>query len=194
MTLPILYFVRHGETDWNAEGRLQGQKDIPLNPLGRRQAAEAAGTLRALGLPVERFDYVSSPLQRTRDTMELLRGTLGLATDAYRLDARIQEISFGTWEGMTWREVRRRDPAGAAAREADKWNMVPPEGESYAGLAERVAPVLDTLNGETLMVAHGGVARALMVLIAGISPLDAPTRDIWQGRVLRFSNGTAEWL
>src|ERR1700690_2748694 len=79
----LFYFVRHGETDWNAEHRLQGQLDIPLNALGRRQAAHCAEVLRRLiaraGKTAEDFAYVASPLSRARETMEILRDGLGLA-------------------------------------------------------------------------------------------------------------------
>lgn len=191
---PTVYFVRHGETAWNADGRLQGQRDIPLNDLGRRQAAEAARLLRELGAPYRELPYVASPLGRTRETMEILRRTLGLPPEDYALDPRLKELTFGTWEGLTWREVRKADPAGAAAREKDKWHMVPPDGESYAMLVERMRPVVQELQGDVIMVAHGGTARALMVLLAGDSIDEAPSRDIWQGRVLRFRDGQADWF
>ena len=81
MPRPILYFARHGETDWNLERRLQGQHDIPLNALGRVQASRCGEILRDLlardGRPAARFDYVSSPLGRARETMELMRAELG---------------------------------------------------------------------------------------------------------------------
>jgi len=191
---PTLYFVRHGETAWNADGRLQGQRDIPLNQLGRSQAAEAAGRLRDLGAPYRELRYVASPLARTRETMEILRHTLGLPPEEYALDARLKELTFGVWEGLTWKQVRRADPLAAAAREKDKWHMVPPDGESYAMLIERMRPVVDELDRDTVMVAHGGTARALMVLLAGDSVEEAPIRDIWQGKVLRFADGQADWF
>ncbi len=191
---PVIYFIRHGETDWNAEARLQGQTDIPLNGLGRKQAAEAGAILRDATSGYRELDYVASPLDRTRQTMEILRDTLGLPPAQYRMDSRLKELTFGRWEGLTWKEVRRKDPSGASAREEDKWNMVPPGGESYAMLVQRVAPLIEELTRECCIVAHGGVARALMVLIGGIDTDDAPTRDIWQGKVLKFADGKADWI
>src|SRR3954467_9617257 len=94
MPMPTIYFVRHGETDWNVEGRLQGQRDIPLNDLGRVQAEEAGRRLKALVGRVEDLDYVASPMSRTRETMELMRATLGLHPTAYRLDERLVELTF----------------------------------------------------------------------------------------------------
>lgn len=136
---------------------------------------------------------VASPLGRTRETMSILRGSLGLPPDEYRIDPLFTELSFGEWEGMTWREVRRADPARAAQRERDKWNFVPPEGESYAMLARRVSPALDRLPERSVVVSHGGVARALLHLLAGLPEERAPLIDVWQGRVLVFHDGRHRW-
>ncbi|MCW2285633.1 putative phosphoglycerate mutase [Rhodoblastus acidophilus] len=195
MTALQLFFLRHGETDWNAEGRLQGQQDIPLNALGRRQAAQAGRKLKKIfgagGVPAV---WQASPLTRTRDTMTLARAELGLPAAGVRLDDRLKEFTFGRWEGKTWPDVMALDPEGAAARDRDKWNFCPPGGESYAHLAERLRPWLAEQQPPTVVVSHGGVARALMHLIGGLPIERAPTADIWQGRVLVFSTGKFEWV
>jgi probable phosphoglycerate mutase len=188
-----LYFIRHGETDWNAEARLQGQRDVPLNDFGRVQAEEVGARLRALVLHHEDLDYVASPLSRTRETMELMRAAIGLHPTAYRTDERLRELTFGAWEGLTWKEVRERDPKGARAREKDKWGFVPPQGESYAMLTERVVPFLESLTRDTVVVSHGGVARVLLVLLGHVSRDYAPRADIWQGKVLVFGPGRHFW-
>src|SRR5688572_13758 len=98
MARPVIYFARHGQTDWNAERRLQGQHDIPLNSLGRAQAAQSGTILRGMfardGVRAVDLDYVSSPLGRARETMELMRTGLGLPPQQYRIDARLMEMSF----------------------------------------------------------------------------------------------------
>ena len=136
MAPPVLYFARHGQTDWNAEERLQGQHDIPLNALGLTQATHAGEVLRDLlareGQPAGALDYVSSPLGRARNTMELMRASLGLAPDDYRLDARLLELSFGRWEGLTFSDLQANEAAALAEREKDKWGFVLPGGESCA--------------------------------------------------------------
>jgi probable phosphoglycerate mutase len=190
---PVLYFVRHGETDWNLEGRLQGQQDIPLNARGQVQAEEAGARLRGLVLDCERLDYVASPMHRTRETMERLRRAIHLDPTGYRLDTRLVELTFGDWEGMTWKEVRKAEPQKAAARERDKWQYVPPNGESYAMLAERIRPVLESISRDTVMVAHGGVARAFLALACGVHPRHAAGIDIWQGRVLVIEGRKHYW-
>jgi broad specificity phosphatase PhoE len=194
VTVPTLYFIRHGETDWNTEARLQGQQDVPLNAFGRVQAEEAAARLRDFAPGYGQLDYVASPLSRARETMELLRASLGLDPASYRLDARLKELSFGSWEGLTWKELRARDPQGAARRQRDKWGLVPPGGESYAMLAERVAPILMDLTRDTVLVSHGGVARVLLALLCNLSRREAPIMDIWQGRVLVIDRGAYSWV
>jgi broad specificity phosphatase PhoE len=195
--VPRLIFIRHGETDWNAEGRLQGQHDVLLNGRGRNQSVSAGRTVgRIVGTATARnaLSYVSSPLGRARQTMELLRGTLGLPPEIYATDARLMELSFGRWEGLTWPEVKAQAPDLAGARETRKWDFTPPGGESYAMLARRIAPWLAELEDDTLVVSHGGVARVLMALLGGLAEDRAPHADIWQGRVLVFEAGRFAWI
>ena len=128
--------------------------------------------------------------------MELARGAMGLPPARYRLDPALKELTFGDWEGLTWPEVKARDAKGVAARHADKWDFVPPKGESYAMLARRVAAWLGTLTADAFVVSHGGVARALMVLIGGAPAAVAADAPIVQGRALVFeedgATGSAE--
>jgi probable phosphoglycerate mutase len=193
-----IYFLRHGETDWNAEGRLQGRKDIPLNALGRAQAAKAGRTLKKIlasrAEDVSALSIQCSPLLRTRQTLDLARVETGLPADKSRLDDRLVEFTFGRWEGLTWPEVCAAEPDLARQRETDKWNFTPPGGESYAQLAQRLEPWLAEQQGASVVVSHGGVARALMALIGGLPKERAPTADIWQGRVLVFSPGRFDWI
>src|SRR5215211_5037172 len=192
MSGPILYYLRHGETDWNAEGRLQGQRDIALNALGRRQAVRCGQILRDLfareSRKPEDLDYISSPLVRATATMELAREVLGLPVQAYGTDWRLAEMSFGEWEGRTYQELRDAERPALAARERDKWGFAPPQGESYKQLTVRVSDWYATLRRDTVASAHGGVARALMAHLH-IENHDAATRrNIEQGVIYVFSN------
>lgn len=188
-----MIFVRHGETDWNAVGRLQGQQDIAINARGRAQAERCGRILRRLPATLA-MPFIASPMRRTIETMRLMRAAAGLDADSFSVDERLKEISFGSWEGRTWREVRRDDPEGARHRETDKWGCVPPEGESYAMLTERVAGWLEQVAEPSVVVAHGGVARALMVLIGGEDPLRAAKIEVRQGSLLLFDQGRSRWV
>lgn len=193
-----LIFIRHGETDWNAERRLQGHQDIPLNAKGLWQAEEAGRrALKILG-PARVADpalrFVTSPMQRTTHTMRLARRAMGLPEEPYDLEPRLKELTFGDWEGLTWPEVKALSPSAANWREGDKWNFVPPGGESYAMLEARLRPWLESIEGDLLVVSHGGVARALMKMIGGLADQCAALADVWQGRVLVFHRDRFDWI
>jgi broad specificity phosphatase PhoE len=191
----LLYFIRHGETDWNAEGRLQGQHDTPLNKVGIGQAVRCGDILRALlerdGRDPRAFDYVASPLDRARKTMERVRRGLALDPAGYRTDARLVELSFGHWEGFTFAELKARvaDTRALAAREHDKWSFVPPGGESYADLLVRVSAWHASVTRDTIVVSHGGVARTLIVHFEVEPPAGAPIHSSEQGVVYQFAPG-----
>ena len=111
-----LYFVRHGETDWNVAQRYQGQTDIPLNDNGRAQALRNGRALgHVLGARAKSFCYVASPLARTTETMQIIRHAMGLPADDFLRDARLMEQNFGHWEGQLWGELPKLDPQGFAA-------------------------------------------------------------------------------
>ena len=187
---PVIYYIRHGETDWNVERRLQGHQDIPLNARGREQAAHCGDILRDLfrrdGRDPKSLDYVSSPLGRARQTMELARREMGLAAEGYSIDPRLTEICFGRWEGFTIAQLRSRDPQRVAQREHDKWHFLPPGGESYKAVAARMRAWYDGLSRDAVVTAHGGTARGLMASLGIAKPAAAPLIDIAQGEVYVF--------
>jgi len=192
--MPVLYFIRHGETDFNVAQRLQGRSETRLNARGRSQSREIAGVLRDL-LERDRhqpsdYAYVSSPLLRARETMELLRSELGLDPNAYAIDDRLAEISYGEWEGFTLAEIQARDPGVLQRRERDKWDFLPPGGESYREVAERVAAWYTTVTRDSVVAAHGGVARALMANFHILPEEEAMHADIPHGVVYVFDGGT----
>lgn len=196
MSGPTVYFVRHGETDWNAEARLQGQADTDLNDTGRAQGSANGRLLAGLIADPAAFDFVASPMRRTRETMERLRAAMGLAPSGYRTDPRLVEVNFGDWQGHTFAELEAVDPGCFARRQADKWAFVPPgEGaESYAQLAGRVRPWLEGVTGDTVCVTHGGVMRAVFSLAGALEPNEAVMLPIPQDRILRLEGGALDWL
>ena len=190
-----LYYVRHGETDWNVAQRYQGQRDIPLNANGRTQAARNGRTLlEKLGPDVETLDFVASPLARARETMEIARREMGLAPHAYRVDARLSEINYGHWEGQYWHELPTTDPEGFAARAADLWGWQPSDGESYSMLTDRVALWLADMKRDAIVVSHGGVSRALRGIVLKLTSADIFQLEVPQDKILIIRDGTASWL
>src|ERR1700680_5221366 len=136
--MPTIYYIRHGETAWNAQGRLQGVRDIPLNDLGRKQAAHSGSILADLsardGRSASSLAFVASPLGRARSTMEPVRGALKLPPDDYIIDDRLREIGYGDWEGATLAQMQASAPELFARRQAEKWTVSPPGRESYASV------------------------------------------------------------
>jgi broad specificity phosphatase PhoE len=193
---PLVYIVRHGQTKWNAENRLQGQADTDLNGLGREQATRNGQRLAEFVHDSADFDFVASPMRRTRETMERLRAAMGLDPYSYRTDPRLVEMSFGDWQGFTFPELEARHPGSTKERRFDKWDFQPPgEGaESYQMLLERVQPWFDALDRQTVCVTHGGVIRTLFRFVKGMPKREAARLDAPHDRVLRLEGQRLEWL
>jgi broad specificity phosphatase PhoE len=189
-----LYFSRHGETEANRESRFSGKRDTPLTEKGRTQA-QAIGEIlkREIGARPP-LAFVSSPLQRARTTMEIVRETLGLPREGYTTDPRIEEIDLGRWDQLTDNEARALDPPLFDARHADKWHVNVPGGENYAQVAARATNWAQSLMADTFAVSHGALTRVLRGLILdldwqGMSRMDEP-----QGVVFRVWGRTVERL
>lgn len=191
-----LYFLRHGQTDWNAEARLQGQLDIPLNETGRAQARRNGAVLARLIADPATLDFVASPLVRATETMEIVRIALGLPPQGYRTEPALREIHFGLWQGRTWAKLKADDAEAVAARAADPWSWIAPGegGESLAMVQERVCVWLAGIRRDTVIVAHGGVKRCLRRHIERLSPADALRLEVPQDKVMVVRDGMIELI
>lgn len=196
MSRPLIYFSRHGLTDWNITKRIQGQVERDITEVGRAQATENGKKLKNLIGRAEGFDFVASPLRRTRETMERIRTAMDLDPKAYRTDPLLMELNFGDWQGYIEEEVAAIHPDQVAARYKDKWNFVPSgeKAESYAMLAKRFDGWLKAVTGNTVCVTHGGCLRVLSHLYGGLTEIEAANLDISQDKILRFSDAGLEWL
>ena len=163
MTDDRLVLVRHGESTWNAEERLQGQMDPPLSETGREQARELRPLVERLGVPAERV--IASDLSRARETAELL----GLQPQ--RLDPRWREIDIGEWGGKLAGEI------DSQSDELTNWRGGPrtaPDGETWARFAQRVSAAADELatqGGPWIVVCHGGCIRVVAAHFTGADAL-----------------------
>jgi 2,3-bisphosphoglycerate-dependent phosphoglycerate mutase len=165
MAPTTILLVRHGETDWNRERRIQGQTDTPLNNLGRAQARALADELAG-----ERIDAVyASDLARARETAEILAAQLDLPVV---VDPSLRERDFGTWEGQTVAELDERWPGAFARWHAGgegEWEG----GEAHDDLARRIRAAVRRLaaghpGDRILLVAHGGPLRVLLMDAEGL--------------------------
>lgn len=164
-----LYLARHGETEWNAIGRLQGHTDIPLNARGCAQAAALADALASEGIA----SVITSDLQRAHETGAIVARALQLP--APRVVPQLRERAFGVFEGLTRDECMQRYPDAWAAWHAQ--TDVPPGAESLASTTARMHAVLAELAAEhhepALVISHGGVMRLWLVDVLGttVAPL-----------------------
>jgi 2,3-bisphosphoglycerate-dependent phosphoglycerate mutase/probable phosphoglycerate mutase len=158
VSLTHLILLRHGETDWNAELRMQGYRDIPLNATGRAQALAAAPSVAALAPDL----IVSSDLQRAVFTAEAVGAVTGLPVST---DARLRETSMGEWEGLTRADIINGWPGSWERWRETSAVSAPPGGESRIEVAARAAEVVAELDATTasraLLVAHGGLVVGL---------------------------------
>jgi probable phosphoglycerate mutase len=189
-----LYLIRHGETDWNRDARYQGQRDIPLNETGRAQARRQGDVLKSVMPALAAFDFVSSPLVRAVETMQIMQAVLGLETGSYRTDASLVELSYGHWEGQLSSELPQRDPRGVAAKASDPFGWRPIDGESYCDLQKRIAAWLQGVQRDTVVVTHGGVSRVARGALLGIATNQIPFLEAPQDRILVLRDSTMTWL
>ncbi|MBI4046109.1 MAG: histidine phosphatase family protein [Devosia nanyangense] len=193
---PELYFIRHGQTDWNAEKRYQGQKDVPLNETGRSQADGNGRTLRRL-LEAREVDPMAlewhvSPLGRTRETMQRIRAAFDGPLPEVEIDPRLMEISFGALEGLLHSELPAHVATAPGYRGADYWEFRPEGGENYLDVEARLSDFAMKLGGPSVVVAHGGIARVLRVLVAHADVGDVINWTPRQDVIMHFTEGQLE--
>jgi len=166
----LLFLARHGETEWNREGRWQGKTDIPLSDAGRAQARTLGASLAGRGI----VEVHASDLQRASETAQIIAGVLGIG--AFNVDARLRERGFGCFEGFTREECAAHHPEAWARYLADR-RSTPPGGEPQLEVAARIVAALSEIArtpraaGEaTLVVSHGGTIRTFINEVTGTAP------------------------
>ncbi len=163
-----VYVIRHGETYWNHEGKMQGQTDAPMNDTGRAQAAELARELKEL----VHFDIiVSSHLSRAKETAEIIAGSYNTPV---KIDPGFSEMGYGDWEGMSFAELRLKWPGEMRAWQ-ERGDFRGPGGETVESLIDRVWKSFrywaDTQEYQNMaIVTHGSAGRALMCKLIGENP------------------------
>ncbi len=165
--MTLFALIRHGVTDWNLEGRLQGGQETPLNAQGRELIA-----MRRLPPELATFDRISSPMLRCRESADLLfRGA------PYRIEPRLREMSWGAWEGQRREDLRADPSTGFQEQEALGLDLTPPGGESPRQVQQRLLAVTQDIaraGRPTLAIAHRGVLRALLCLATGWDMMGKP--------------------
>jgi len=179
-----IFLLRHGETVWNRECRLQGHKDSNLTQKGKEQAQNSGYHLQqVIGRPPRLF---CSPLGRCRETAAEIAKIVDFDLDRIEYDGRVKERSFGRWEGQKISDVKLFDADAYRLTTDNRWDVAPPDGESYSMVAKRLECWLtEVQGGSVVLVSHGCAGRILRGIYLGLSAeeiygLDEPHEAIYK--------------
>lgn len=189
-----ILLVRHGETEWNLERRIQGRFDSPLTRRGVAQA-EAIGRLVGNLPDAASARIVASPLGRATRTADIIARRLPARPEP-AIDDRLREISAGSWDGLTFGEIELLAPGIFDGEGRSEWYFRAPGGETYEGFAGRIAEWLSEIGSIPLMIAvtHGVVSRVLRGLYANLPREVALSLPVPQDKVFRLSGGAIKEL
>lgn len=187
--LPII-FVRHGETDWNRDGLIQGSIDTDLNEKGHAQSKSVAELLAFRKSEWKDFQIIVSPQKRALQTAQPILEALGRSLDG--IESRVRELGFGVWEGKPFWELKASPVYPADTESRYFWR--PEGGESYEDGVARVNAWRATLTRLTLVISHGAVGRCLMGAITGLGPSDIVNLRTPQGAYCRLQNRQIDWF
>lgn len=186
----MIYLVRHGETAFNAERRMQGHLDSPLTALGLAQGAAIGRLLRGLIDKPDGWRLISSPLGRAQATAGLIGEALGLPVET---DRRVIEVSFGQWDGRLRDELAAEHPNTFGL---GGWQFAAPDGETYEGVEARIGDWLAGLPPEperkVIVVSHGGAGRVVRGAYLGLSREATWAQEVPQDAVFRLASGSVE--
>lgn len=183
-----IYLIRHGETEWNAQGRFQGRLDSVLTNTGVKQA-EAIGS-RLAGLELSFDAFITSPLGRTRQTAAIIAGLARLP--AVQCDDRLAEVSLGSWDGLTDIDIDAQWPGLLDGSTQFDWFFRSPDGESYDAVFQRAECWLRERQGVTVAVSHGLISRLIRGAYSGLPKTEALSLPVPQDVIWRLSNGRIE--
>jgi probable phosphoglycerate mutase len=182
---PDIYLVRHGQTEWNRDARLQGQLDSPLTPRGRAQARAAGRAMARLGLAGVPLSV--SPLGRARATAALLAEEVALGPVV--VEPRLQEVALGSWEGLTCEAIAAAHPDLVNGWSGHGYGFLCPDGEGYDRAAARVSAWLAEQKEPRIAVAHGMIGRVLRAVCTGLPRERAMAEPLPQNVIWRFHDG-----
>lgn len=190
---PPVIFIRHGETDWNQQGLIQGSIETDLNIRGHEQARAVSHLLLRSGKALSSsFDFHVSPQKRARQTMAHIIVAVGYKSEHVIMDHRLRELEFGVWESKPFWELKA-SPVYPAHPE-DRYSWRPQGGESYEDGISRVLDWYGSLIRPTIVVSHGAVGRCLIGALTGLKPRDIVELQTPQGAYCELVDGKAAWF
>ncbi len=181
---PKIWFLRHGQTEWNAEHRIQGQLESDLTDLGRAQAQSQAALIAPI-LAAHQPPCLVSPLRRAQDTAKI-----ALQGYPFVTEPKLMEVQAGLFQGQTLDEIAQSHPdIRTAAPQALDLFCAAPEGEGFDAFYDRVHAVLSALECPTVIVAHGLLGQLLRGIICGLDRADMAALPNEQGCIYVLENG-----
>jgi len=187
MAFPPLYLLRHGQSEWNAAGRLQGKFDSDLTAVGRAQATRQGDILRAQVAPSQDISILSSPQGRAYETANLVAAR---RFSPIIKDERLREISAGSWDGKYLDDIERTDgPLYEQSRNAFELMFLAPDGEGAEAVMTRCTSLLTELRAPTILVTHGATLCVLRGILRGLDFDDMLDLSHEQGCVYALENG-----
>jgi broad specificity phosphatase PhoE len=187
----MIYLVRHGQTEFNAIGRWQGQVDSPLTELGETQAGRIGRSLRDLINPND-VAIFSSPLGRALSTASIIADGIGFSGHVI-LDPRLMEVGMGSWDGLTDYEIEMEWPGAREGLGRHEWFFHSPDGETYSSMEGRLALALNDVSNHKaatkIIVSHGVAGGITRKLFAGLDKDTALNLDVPQDAIFLLEDG-----
>ncbi len=189
-----IIFLRHGETQMNRQGLMQGDSPCPLSELGKEQARRSALAI-ACYHPVKIY---TSPAVRAKETAQIVSGTLGIPAEVSSL---LREQSLGRWEGRSWEDIKKEDPETANKRDRDGWWFCPPGGEPRLRVRHRMLNFCRQMeekhpDNTVVAVSHAGALYFFLLVLFGLEPIGTqPIRtDNGAFSVIEAADGNLRYL
>jgi len=186
----MIYLLRHGETDYNTQGRYQGQLDSPLTELGKEQVQQNALMLKTFIGDANDWKIISSPLGRAVQSTEILCETIGYDRKNVEYDQRLTEVAVGQWAGLTMPDIQQSWPDLLTNTDAFNWYFHAPDGESYEAVASRLSTWFEDIqhHPKVIVVSHGLTGRILRGIYAGLHKEDALKLEVSQDVFFKLAN------
>lgn len=189
-----IYLLRHGETAWNLDGRLQGQRDSALTEFGRRQAQQLGDLLAAHFHDGKLPPFQVSPLGRAQETANLLRSRFAGLPAPYLIEPRLTEVGFGDWEGQTFDEIEAEWDDLIDAYDDLDWLFEAPGGEGYDQAVMRVESWLADQAGALIAVTHGLTAQLICTRYLGLARADVAAFTVEHGVIYHLHDGKIDTI
>lgn len=190
----IIYLLRHGETELNLKGRYQGEIDSALTPDGIEQVTNNAKLLKILIEKPEEWTFISSPLGRAEQSMNILCDVLGFDKSKVIKDDRLKEVSVGKWAGLTIKEIEMSWPELLENTNSFNWYFNSPNGESYDSVVDRVSDWLQSIRNKekVIVMSHGLTGRIIRGVFQDLAQDQALVLEVAQNTFFKLTDKQIE--